>query len=195
MGQRSGMSPDNLFHTSAGVRARFAAAMVATLAPSSGAVANGAIHTRLVIWGAFRTTSSRAVEWSDQGCGYRSSGALIFESNPLRIEHGPAVARVEFFIRHYRGIRSYDATGPAPYGRTSVQVVTARNAAGGVASLFYIATSGKVAVLQAKNVGRRGHFGSVSGTVHARLRVQGGSRRLGLRGTWHCRIQPEANAG
>jgi hypothetical protein len=87
-----------------------------------------AARTNLVISGGFHTTSSRAVVWSEQGCGYRSNGTLLYQSNPLRVDRGSAVARVEFFIRRYRGPRRYDARAPAPYGRTAVQVVTARNA-------------------------------------------------------------------
>jgi hypothetical protein len=64
-----------------------------------------------------------------------------------------------------------------------------------VASGFYIATSGSVSVVQSKNVGRLGHSGSVGGTVHAKLRLQRGSKRLRLDGSWHCRIESEANGG
>ena len=147
-----------------------------------------------MIAGAFHTTTARAVRGTYEGCGYRSTGTLIYGSQALRIGRGPAVARVEFFIS-YRGRRRYDATGRAPYRRTAVQVVTARNATTGVASGFYTATSGNVTVLRARNLGRRDHTASVSGTVHAKLRLQGGRGPLRLDGRWSCRIPPEANGG
>jgi hypothetical protein len=100
---------------------------------------------------------------------------------------------VEFLIPHYRGRGRYDARIPAPYSRTAVQVATGRNGATGVASGFYIATAGQVTVARSRNVGRLGQSGSVGGTVHAKLRLQGGSKRLRLDGSWHCRIDAAAN--
>jgi hypothetical protein len=154
-----------------------------------------AARTNLVISGAFQTTSGRAVVWSEQGCGYRPNGTLLYQSKPLGIGSGSAVARVEFFIRRYRGTRRYDARAPAPYGRTAVQVVTGRNAATGVASGFYIATSGTITVLRARSVGQQDRSASLSGTVHARLRLQRGSRRLRLDGSWYCRVPTVNNDG
>jgi hypothetical protein len=165
--------------------------IVAILVVAVGTAA-AAMRTGLVISGAFRTTSAQAASSNEGGCGLRRSRTLVYESEALRIGRGPGVARVEFFIPHYRGSRRYDAR-PSPYGRTAVQVVTGRNTTTGVASDFYIATSGSVDVLRAQDVGLRGHSASVSGTVHAKLRLQPGSRRLGVDGGWHCRIPPEAN--
>jgi hypothetical protein len=159
-------------------------------------VASAAPQTRLLISGAFHTMSARTLDGHDEGCGFRTKGrTLVYESDPMRIGRGKAVARVELLIPHYQGRRRYDVRTPAPYGRTAVQVVTGRNAATGVASGFYIATSGSVSVLRAKNVGRPGHSGSVSGSVHARLRLQRGSKRLRLDGTWDRRIDPTSNGG
>jgi hypothetical protein len=151
---------------------------------------------RLVISGALRTTSARAVTAGDEGCGFRTKGRrLIYESEALRIGEGFAVVRVEFLIPHYHGRGRYGARIPAPYGRTAVQVVTARNSTTGVASGFYIATSGIVSVVQSRNVGRLGYSGSVAGTVHAKLRLLRGSKRASLDGNWGCRIAPTANGG
>ena len=113
----------------------------------------------------------------------------------MRIGRGPAGARVELTIPHYPGRGRYDARIPAPYSRTAVQVVTGRNATTGVASGFYTATSGSVTIGRSKNVGRLRHRGSVSGTVHVRLRLQRGSKRLRVDGNWHCRIGPSAKGG
>ena len=157
--------------------------------------ASAAVRTRLTIHGAFHITTAQAIRGTFDGCGYRATHTLIYGSKALRIGRVPGGARVEFFIPGYRGRRRYDATAPAPYHRTAVQVVTGRNATTGVASGFYIARSGSVTVLRARNVGRLGHEGSVSGTVHAKLRLQGGTGRLRLDGSWHCRIVPEANGG
>jgi hypothetical protein len=102
---------------------------------------------------------------------------------------------VQFLIRRFRGPARYAATMRAPYGRTAAQVVTGRNASTGVASAFYVATSGSVTILRAQDVGRRGHSAELSGSVHAKLRKQGGSLRLRVDGAWHCRIEPTANGG
>ena len=157
--------------------------------------ASAAVRTRLTIRGAFNTTSAQAVRGSFESCGYKSTHRLIYESKALRIGRGPAVARVEFSVSGYRGPRQYKATAPAPYHRTAVQVVTGRNASTGVASGFYIAKSGAITVTRARSVGRRGHEGSVSGSVNAKFRLQGGTRPLHLDGSWHCHIPPEANGG
>jgi hypothetical protein len=170
--------------------------VVAVVGAAVASAAAAAVQTRLVISGVFRATSARAVSSNGEGCGFRTKNqTLLYSSEAFRVERGRAVARVEFLIPDYRGRRRYDARVPAPHSRTAVQVVTARNATTGVASGFYIATSGSVAVLRAKNVGRRGNSASLSGTVHARLHLQRGSRRLRLDGSWHCRIAPEANGG
>jgi hypothetical protein len=151
-------------------------------------------QTRLAIWGAFHTTSARLVA-RDESCAFRTKARILsYMSNAMRIGRGPAVARVEFFIPHYRGRGRYDARIPAPYSRTAVQVVTGRKATTGVGS-FYSATSGSVTVVRSKNVGRPWHSGFVSGTVHAELRLQRGSKRLRLDGNWHCRIDPTSNGG
>jgi hypothetical protein len=167
----------------------------ATVAAASTAAAASA-PGRLVITGAFRATSAHAASSGYESCGFRSKARkLIYQGEALRIGRGPGVARVEFLIPHYHGRGRYDARIPAPYSRTAVQVVTARNATTGVASGFYIATSGSVSVTQSKNVGRPGRSGSVGGTVHAKLRMQRGSKRLRLDGSWRCRIEPGANGG
>jgi hypothetical protein len=152
-------------------------------------------QTRLAVSGAFHTTSARLVA-RDESCGFKSKARILsYMSNAMRIGRGPAVARVELTIPHYRGRGRYDARIPARYSRTAIQVVTARNAATGVASGFYIATSGNVTVVRSKNVGRLWHSGSASGTVHAKLRLQRGSERLRLDGNWRCRIDPTSNGG
>ncbi len=90
-------------------------------------------RTALTISGALHATT-RQTAVLEGGCGYRPNRTIIYGGDPLRLGGGPAVARVEFFIRRYRGPGRYDATAPAPYGRTAVQVVTGRNAATGTAS-------------------------------------------------------------
>lgn len=166
--------------------------VAATVAGAAGAVA----QSRLVITGAFHTTSARTVSQNEESCGFRTrSRILIYQSEALRIGRGPAVARVEFLIPHYRGRGRYDARIPAPYRRTAVQVVTGRNATTGVGSRYYISTAGSVSVVRSKNVGVLGHGGSVDGTVHAKLRLQRGTMRLRLDGSWHCQIDPTSNGG
>jgi hypothetical protein len=167
-----------------------------TAALAVAGVASAASETRLVVSGAFHTTSARALDGHNEACGFRRTArTLIYQSDSMRIGRGPAVARVGFRIPGYRGRGRYDARIPAPYSRTAVQVVTGRNATTGVASGFYIATSGRLTVTLSKNVGLVGRSGSVSGTVDAKLRLQRGSKRLRLVGSWHCRIDPTSNAG
>jgi len=159
------------------------------------AVAGAAVaaRTQLVISGAFHTSSARAVRGTFEECGYGQTRTLAYASQAFRIGRAPAVARVQISFPHYRGPGRYDPTAPAPYGRTALQVVTARNPTTGVASDFYLATSGTVTVLGARNVGRKYHDGSLNGTVHVKLRLQRGTKRLRLDGSWHCRIEPSAN--
>jgi hypothetical protein len=146
----------------------------------------------VTIAGAFQTGSKRAADRGER-CRYRHDGTLIYRSDALRLRRGTAVARVRFFIRHYRGRGRYSATNPAPHGRTAVQVVTARDARTRVASRFYVAIRGIVTVLQASDVGRAGRTASLAGAVHVKLRELGGSTHLRLDGTWHCRIAAKAN--
>jgi len=147
----------------------------------------------LVIAGAFSTSTARAVAGTHASCGVRPNRRLIYESKALRLGRGPAVALVEFLIPRYHGPGRYAATAPAPYGRTAVQVVTGRNATTGVASGFYVATSGTIAIERAKDVGRPGRSASFSGTVHGRLRQQHGTARLRIDGTWCCQTDAAAN--
>jgi hypothetical protein len=183
------MRQDKLARRKNGTAALVIAALFAA-ALAGAAVA--AVRTNLVISGAVNTTSGRAVAGTSETCGFKS-GTLSYMSAAMRVGRGPAVARVEFFIPHYRGPQRYDAKAPAPYSRTAVQVVMARNAATGAASGFYIATRGSVSVTPAHSVRRQGRRASVRGNVHAKLRLQRGSRRLSLDGTWSCHIAPEAN--
>jgi hypothetical protein len=167
--------------------------LIAVIMVTAAGSAAAAAGTRLVISGAFHATSARTVA-RDESCRYRPNHTLIYQSDALRLgRSAKAVVRVQFVIRRYRGLARYAATASALYRRTAVQAVTGRNAATGVASAFYIATSGSVRVSHAQRVGRVGDSASLSGTVHARLRKQGGSARLRLDGTWHCRIPSEAN--
>jgi len=100
--------------------------MAVVLAAVAG-TAFAASQTRLVISGAFHTTSARLVA-RDESCGFRTKARILgYMSNAMRIGRGPAVARVEFTIPHYRGRGRYDARIPEPYSRTAVQVVTGRN--------------------------------------------------------------------
>src|SRR5690349_25179520 len=108
-----------------------------TAALAVAGVASAASQTRLVVSGAFDTTSARAPDGHDEACGFRKTArTLTYQSDAMRIGRGFAVARVEFRIPRYRGRGVYDARIPAPYNRTAVRVVTGRNATTGVASGF-----------------------------------------------------------
>lgn len=149
--------------------------------------------TALTISGAIHA-SSRRIVGREGGCGYRPNRTIIYGGDPMLVGSGPGVARVEFFIRRFHGLPGpYDATGPAPYGRTTVQVVTGRGAAAGIATAFYVATSGKITILEAGNLGLKGRQGYLRGTVHAAL--HDGARRVRVDGTWRCNIEATANEG
>jgi len=163
------------------------------LATVAGAAA--AARTHLVISGAFHTSSARAVRGTFENCGYGQTRTLGYASQAFRIGRGPAVAWVQISFPRFRGRGRYKPTAPAPYGRTALQVVVGGNATAGAGGGFYVATSGTITVLGAKNVGRKHHAGSLNGTVHARLRLKGGTKRLRLVGSWQCRIDPSANGG
>jgi len=109
---------------------------MAVLLAAVAGTASAASQTRLAISGAFHTTSARLVA-RDESCGFRTKARILgYMSNAMRIGPGPAVARMEFTIPHYRGRGRYDARMPAPYSRTTVQVVTGRDGATGVATAF-----------------------------------------------------------
>ena len=157
------------------------------------AAASASADERLVVSGDFHATSARAVDGTYWGCGLRPGGTLAFWGNAMRIGRGPEVARVYFLVRHYHGLGRYAATAPGFSHRTAVLVTTAKNGTSGVGTGFYVATEGSLHVARAKNVGRRGHWASLGGTVQARLHLQRGSGHLRLSGTWQCRIEPIEN--
>jgi hypothetical protein len=179
--------------------ARHTLAALATVLLGS-ACANGsqseqtkaAIESRLVISGALKASTQR-VAGHEEGCGYRPDGTLLYQSDPLLIGSGSAVARVEFFIRHYRGSGTYSAVAPAPYNRTAVQIVAADDAARGVGSAFFVATKGVVDITGSRRVGETGRAATVAGTIRATLHQRHGTRRLALSGKWRCGIEPVAN--
>jgi hypothetical protein len=155
-------------------------------------LAGAATSSRLAITGAIRTWSARAVV-HEETCAYRPNHVVIYASDPMRLGKGPAVARVSFYIRRFKGRGRYPATTPGPHRRTAVLVSTARNAATGAATGFYVARAGTIIVSQAHDVGRVGHGGTVSGVVHALLQRSGGTKRIRVDGTWRCRIDPASN--
>ena len=163
------------------------------------ASASAAPETPLMISGAFHATSAQTAAGTYGGCGFRPDGTLVYDSAAMRIGRGAEVARVGFVVRDYRGpgrynaAARYDGRAAANYQQTPVEVSTADNATTGVASSRYSATSGILRVVRATNVGRRGHWASLSGTVYARLRLRRGSARLRFVGNWQCRIEPVAN--
>jgi len=164
-----------------------AALLVAGLAGAAGS-------SRLAITGSIRTSSARAVA-HEEACASRPNHVVIYASDPMRLGKGPSVARVSFYIRRFRGRGRYPATTPGPHRRTAVLVSTARNAATGAATGFYVARSGTITVSQAHAVGRAGHSGSVSGVVHALLQRSTGAKPIRVDGTWRCRIDPSSNGG
>jgi hypothetical protein len=154
--------------------------------------AKAATESRLVIRGALMASTQR-VAAHEESCGYRADGTLLYQSDPLLVGSGSAVARVELFIRHYRGRGTYSAVAPTPYKRAAAQVVTADDAARGVGSAFFVASDGTLAISAARGVGARGERATLAGKVRATLQQQHGTARLVLSGSWHCEIEPLAN--
>ena len=116
--------------------------------------------------------------------------AHLTKSRALRIARGSAVALVEFLIPNYRGRgrRRYDASSPG----------TVRSN-GGAGRHRAQSDDGRSRRLLYRNIRKRYRLASpqrwptraqrsVSGTVHAKLRLQLATRRLRLDGNWHCRI-------
>ena len=152
--------------------------------------ASAAGETRLVISGAFHATTARAVPGTCEGCGYRSTRRRILRRAGLCESRGSAVALVEFLIPNYRGRgrRRYDASSPG----------TVRSN-GGAGRHRAQSDDGRSRRLLYRNIRKRYRLASpqrwptraqrsVSGTVHAKLRLQLATRRLRLDGNWHCRI-------
>ena len=140
------------------------------------------IDRKLGLWGAIQNTKSpgwggaRGGSWPGGICRLRGSPrTLVYRSNAFPLLRGAAAARVEFSIREYHGPGSY-------WGRNAVQVGTGRDAVDSV----YAATAGKVLIVRAQK-------GSLSGTVYAGLRLDGGSQQASLNGTWSCRIAATAH--
>ena len=168
----------------------------------SGASAAEGIGEHFVISGALNTSSGRVVS-TDGGCGYRprlrlySSShfryrVLLVGSGAMKLGSGLRVARVSIAIPNFHGVGIYDARRPVvEYDRTPVQVGIARNAATGAGGQAFQAGKGSIRVLSARDVGRAGHVGHVTGTVHAVLGDRG--KVVRLRGRWSCTIAPEAN--
>jgi hypothetical protein len=79
------------------------------------------------------------------------------------------------------------------YGRTPVQVATARHVTTGAAKGFFNATGGTVTIDYMHAIGRRGHYGFVAGSVSARLSERKSQRTIMLTGNWTCAAEPVAN--
>lgn len=110
----------------------------------------------------------------------------------MKVGHGQRVARVSISIPNFHGPGIYDARRPVvEYDRTPVQVGIARNAATGAGAWPFQDGKGTIHVLTARDVGRAGHPGHVTGTVHVVLGDRG--KVVRLRGRWSCTIAPEAN--
>jgi hypothetical protein len=157
------------------------------------------IDRKLGLWGGIQNTKwpgwggvLHGGSWAGGVCRFRGNPrTLVYQSNAFPIVRGraisrlAAVARLELVIPGYHGRGSYGARLPAPYGRPAVPVVTARRAATGAASGFYVATAGSVSIVRERS-------GFLAGTVYARLRLQGGTKQASLNGSWSCHIEPSA---
>lgn len=108
----------------------------------------------------------------------RDSRTLIFESSALRILRGGEDARVRFFIRNYDGVGRHSANGSVPLGGGPVELTVERH---GARTGSYLATTGRVTILRARN-------GVVSGLVFASLLRRSGTMRASLNGTWSCTV-------
>jgi hypothetical protein len=174
---------------------------LAALVGSSASAATR-IREQFVLSGALNTSSVR-VDSTSGGCGYvprlrlYSSSRFRYRvlgvsSGGMKLGNGRRVARVSISVPNFHGPGIYDARRPVvEYDRTPVQVGIARNATTGAGSWSFQAEKGTIHVLSAQDVGRAGHVGHVTGTVHAVLGDHG--KVVRLRGRWSCTIAPEAN--
>jgi hypothetical protein len=148
----------------------------------------------LHVSGALQTNALRSNPDEFPTCAYRASTrTFLFESAAMRLR-GTEVARVAFTIRTFAGAGGYSATRPRiEYGRTPVQVATARNVTTGAASDFFYATGGTVTIDYTHEIGRRGHYGFAAGTVSAKLSEPRSQKPITLTGSWTCSAEPVAN--
>jgi hypothetical protein len=160
------------------------ASLVVAASASAAAPRDG---DNLELTGALRTSSEKVVDTSG-GCGTGlRRRALIFASGAMQLGRGPAVARVAFELRRFRGPGTYSALTPrVDYGRTPLYVTTARNASTGAGSAWFLARRGTIRVVRVTALAPG--VLSVAGNVRAVLADEAG-RVVRLRGTWRCRYE------
>lgn len=73
---------------------------------------------------------------------------------------------------------------------TPVRIEQYPSAASGARLAAWSAISGTITVQSVKDVGKKGQFGAISGTLDARLTESGGTRPLHMTGSWGCLIDP-----
>jgi hypothetical protein len=95
------------------------------------------------------------------------------------------------------GMELTPATGEQPAdrpllrgGMTPVGIEQYSTVASGNMLAAWSATSGTVTVQSAQDVAKKGQYGTISGTVDARLADSIGGRPLHLTGSWGCLIDP-----
>jgi hypothetical protein len=79
---------------------------------------------------------------------------------------------------------------PLRGGMTPVGIEQYPTGASGAMLAAWSATSGTVTVQSAHDFGKKGRYGTISGTVDARLADSSGGRPLHLTGSWGCLIDP-----
>jgi hypothetical protein len=98
------------------------------------------------------------------------------------------------------GIELTPSTGDQPAespvlqaNMTPVGIEQYPTGASGALLAVWSAISGTITVRSAQDLGKKGQYGTVSGTVDARLADSGGRRPLHLTGTWGCLTEPPAH--
>jgi hypothetical protein len=86
---------------------------------------------------------------------------------------------------------SQPAESPLVAGNmTPVRAEQYPTAASGALVAAWSATSGTITVSTVRDVGRRGSYGVIAGTVDVQLSQDGAGKPIHLSGTWGCVVDP-----
>ena len=141
---------------------------------------------RIAVTGSL-TASTATVTDHEGRCGYED-GTFTLQTDPMRLDGGPAVARLSVTIPDFTGVGRYSATTPRQeYGRSPVYLMTGRDTASGSASSQFGAAAGHVTITSVTPVDTPRRRATIEGMVHALLRERsGGGGEISVQGSWRC---------
>ena|SRR2546428_282988 len=161
-----------------------------TPSPSASASRPTSPSTDLQVAGSMSARSDPAAGESSCSYGEFVAGRVRFVSTAMALSSG-GVLRVGMEVLPSSG--SQPAESPLFAGNiTPVRVEQYPTVASGALLAAWSATSGAIIVSAVRDVGRRGRYGVISGTVDAQLSQSGSSKPLHLTGAWGCVVDPPA---